>query len=89
MDEEPWVKPEIKQAYVDLCLAKGTRTDLPNNTPFGSTNVVHRYSLDGLNVPCVPDTTPPAVFGTYWSPEDQASIFHAVQLFEHACKAQL
>jgi len=83
------MKPEIKQAYVDLCLAKGTCIDLPNNTPFGSTDVVKRYSLDGLNVLCVPDTTPPAVFGTYWSPEDQASILRAVDLFEHACQAQM
>jgi hypothetical protein len=45
--------------------------------------------LDGLNVLCVPDTTPPAVFGTYWSPEDQASILRAVDLFEHACQAQM
>lgn len=85
MDEEPYTKPQIKQAYVDLCVAKGKCIELPNNTPFGSTNVVHRYSLHGLNVLCVPDTKPPAVFGTYWSPEDQASILRAVYTFEHAC----
>jgi hypothetical protein len=88
MDEVPWVKPKIKTAYVDLCLAKGTRMDLDNNTPFGSTKVVHRYSLYGLNVLCVPDTQPPAVFGTYWSPEDQASILRALDCFEHALQTQ-
>jgi hypothetical protein len=89
MDGETWVKPEIKQAYIDLCLAKGKRTDLENNTPFSKAKFVHRYTLDGLNVLCVPDTQPPAVFGTYWSPEDQASILRAVQLFEHACRVHL
>ena len=86
MDQEPWRKPEIKQVYMDLCLAKGKRIDLPNNTPFGTEHkVVHRYSLYGLNVLCVPDTKPPAVIGTYWSPEDQASILNAVTRFENKC----
>ena len=83
------MKPEIKTAYVDLCLAKGKRIDLANNTPFGSTKVVHRYSLYGLNVLCVPEIKPPAVFGTYWSPEDQANILRAVDRFEHALQTQV
>ena len=54
---------EIKQAYIELCLSKGTRRNIPC-TDFG---FIHKHHYMGLIVLSVPNTHPPTVITAYWT----------------------
>ena len=45
---------EIKQAYIELCLSKGARRNIANNTPFHNGTFIHKHYYYGLVVLSVP-----------------------------------
>lgn len=83
---DDYVEPEIKQAYIDLCLRRGGCYEIPNNTPFHNGPFVHKhvhYNLTVLSVPGknAPDSRP-AVFYSYWTSKARADIEHCVGILE-------
>jgi hypothetical protein len=77
---------EIKQAYIELCLRKGSRRNIPNITssPFNAGTHIYKHHHMGLIVLSVPNTYPPTVITTYWTVEVKNDIDHCIERFEHA-----
>ena len=75
---------EIKQAYIELCLSKGARRNIPNTpSPFHSGPFIHKHHHMGLIVLSVPNTHPPTVITTYWTVEVKEDIDRCIERFEH------
>ena len=82
--EERRAEREIKQAYIELCLSKGSRRNIPNTpSPFHSGPFIHKHHHMGLIVLSVPNTHPPTVITTYWTVEVKEDIDRCIERFEH------
>ena len=78
---------EIKQAYIELCLSKGSRFNIPiaptpinifmHGGPF-----IHKHHYMGLIVLSVPNTHPPTVITAYWTVEVKEFIHRCIAGFE-------
>ena len=81
--EERRAEREIKQAYIELCLSKGSRRNIPNTpSPFHSGPFIHKHHHMGLIVLSVPNTHPPTVITTYWTVEVKEDIDRCIAGFE-------
>ena len=81
--EERRAEREIKQAYIELCLSKGRRRNIPNTpSPFHSGPFIHKHHHMGLIVLSVPNTQPPTVITAYWTVEVKKDIDHCIDRFE-------
>ena len=79
---------EIKQAYIELCLSKGSRFNIPlaptpinifmHGGPF-----IHKHHHMGLIVLSVPNTHPPTVITSYWQAQVKEDIDRCIERFEH------
>ena len=76
--EERRAEREIKQAYIELCLSKGTRRNIPCKD-FG---FIHKHHHMGLIVLSVPNTHPPRVITAYWTVEVKEDIDRCIERFE-------
>ena len=74
---------EIKQAYIELCLSKGTRRNIESTpSPFHSGPFIHKHHYMGLIVLSVPNTHPPTVITAYWTVEVKEDIDRCIARFE-------
>ena len=82
--EERRAEREIKQAYIELCLSKGRRRNIPNTpSPFHSGPFIHKHHHMGLIVLSVPNTHPPTVITSYWTVQVKEDIDRCIERFEH------
>ena len=82
--EERRAEREIKQAYIELCLSKGSRRNIPNTpSPFHSGPFIHKHHHMGLIVLSVPNTHPPTVITSYWQAQVKEDIDRCIERFEH------
>lgn len=83
--EERRAEREIKQVYIELCLRKGERRNIPNHTssPFYAETFVHKHYYHGLIVISVPNTTPPTVITAYWTAEAKSHYGQMIDRFEN------
>ena len=74
---------EIKQAYIELCLRKGTRSNIEATpSPFHSGSFIHKHHYMGLIVLSVPNTHPPTVITAYWTVEVKDDIDRCIARFD-------
>ena len=75
---------EIKQTYIELCLRKGERHNIPNHmsSPSYAGAFVHRHYYHGLIVLSVPNTTPPTVITAYWTAEAKSHYGQMIDRYE-------
>ena len=74
---------EIKQAYIELCLSKGTRRNIPHTpSPPHDDTFIHKHAYYGLSVLSVPNTHPPTVITAYWTVEVKKDIDRCIDRFE-------
>ncbi len=81
--EERRAEREIKQAYIELCLSKGTRRNIPcTPSPFHSGPFIHKHHYMGLIVLSAPNTHPPTVITAYWTVEVKKDIDRCIERFD-------
>ena len=81
--EERRAEREIKQAYIELCLRKGTRWNIEATpSPFHSGSFIHKHHYMGLIVLSVPNTHPPTVITAYWTFEVKDDIDRCIARFD-------
>ena len=81
--EERRAEREIKQAYIELCLSKGTRRNVPSTpSPFHSGPFIHKHHYMGLIVLSVPNTHPPTVITAYWTSKVKEDFDRCIARFD-------
>ena len=81
--EERRAERGIKQAYIELCLRHGTRSNIPQTpSPFHSGSFINKTHYKGLIVLSVPNTHPPTVITAYWTVEVKEFIHRCIAGFE-------
>ena len=81
--EERRAEREIKKAYIELCLRKGTRWNIEATpSPFHSGSFIHKHHYMGLIVLSVPNTHPPTVITAYWTVEVKEDIGRCIARFD-------
>lgn len=73
----------IETKYVELCMKRGGRYNIANNTPYSSnTGYIHKHTYYNLNVLSVPNTTPPTVIFSYWTSSEKKAIDQCIETFD-------
>ena len=76
----------IKQEYVELCMKRGRRHNIANNTTYSShTGYIHKHTYYNLTVLSVPNTTPntmPTVIFSYWMSSEKKAIDECIEKFD-------
>ena len=80
--EERRAEREIKQAYIELCLSRGTRRNSSHTpSPSHSGSFIHKHHYMGLTVLSVPNTHPPTVITAYWTFEVKKDVDRCIERF--------
>ena len=76
------VEPELKKAYIDLCLQRGGAYTVPNTTTLHDGPELYEYRHYNVTVRTVPGTHPHLVLDAYWTSKTPANIAHCVTILE-------
>jgi hypothetical protein len=77
-----YVEPDLKQAYIDLCLQRGGTYTVPNTTTLHDGPFLIEYRHYNVTVRTVPETQPRVVLDAYWTSSTPANIAHCVTILE-------
>jgi hypothetical protein len=77
-----YVEPDLKQAYIDLCLQRGGTYTVPNTTTLHDGFFIIEYRHYNVTVLTLPDTWPRVVLDAYWTSKTPANIAHCVTILE-------
>ena len=72
----------IKHNYIQLCVRKGTRTNIPNGDPINRWQ--HKYMYHGLYVIC--DARNGTVITAYWCAKEDEDIEHCIAAYDELLK---
>lgn len=81
-----YAEPELKQAYIDLCLQRGGTYIVPNTTTLHDGPLLCEYRHYNVTVRTVPGACPRVVLDAYWTSKTPANIAHCVTILERRLK---